>query len=57
MGFIGEILDNDFKIIKRIGFGGDSEVYLAVQLSALKRKCAVKLYRMPCLDLENQKKK
>lgn len=54
MGLIGNVIDNDFKIIKRIGFGGDSEVYLAVQLSAMKRKCAIKLYREPCKNKDGE---
>lgn len=38
-------LDGDFKLVRRIGLGGDSEVFLAEQLSVDRRRVAVKVYR------------
>jgi serine/threonine-protein kinase len=39
------ILDGDFKITRRLALGGDSEVFLAEQLSVFNRRSAVKVYR------------
>ena len=39
------VLDGDFRILRRIGIGGDSEVYLADQLSVDGRKVALKVFR------------
>jgi serine/threonine-protein kinase len=41
----GPIIDGDFRLLRRIGIGGDSDVYLADQLSLDDRKVALKVYR------------
>jgi serine/threonine-protein kinase len=40
------IVDGDFRLVRRIGIGGDSEVFLAEQLSMDGRKVALKVYRL-----------
>ena len=40
-----ETLDGDFKLLRRVAFGGDSEVYLAEQRSVHNRKTIIKLFR------------
>lgn len=51
---IGEVLAGDFRVVRRLGFGGYARVYLAEQLSVGRRQVAIKVPHWMHLDQSGQ---